>query len=85
MREDEVGLQLGQAIGRDGGVGKQAEAGVDAVNGFAGGDDALDAGGGSGDATHGGIVQARVGALPELTEGGEVDGFGVPWLSWPRV
>ena len=42
VRQDQVGLQLGQAFGRDARVGEQAEAGVDAIDGLAAGDDALD-------------------------------------------
>ena len=75
--ENEVGLQLRQAVGGDGGVGEQAEAGVDAVDRLAGGDDALDRGGAFGDALHRGVVEARAGALPELAQGAEVDGFGI--------
>ena len=70
MREDEVGLQLGQAIGRDGGVGEQAEAGVDAVDGFARGDDALDRGGRGANAAETRGVELGGRALPQLAKGG---------------
>ena len=75
--EDEVGLQLRQAVGGNRLVSEQAEAGVDAVDCLAGGDDAVDTGGGFADAAHGSIVEPRCGALPELPKSGEVDGFGV--------
>ena len=60
MRQDEVGLELGEPVVGDARVGEQAEAGVDAVDGLAAGDDALDRRGGSRDALHRGIVEARV-------------------------
>src|SRR4029450_10341657 len=75
--EKEVGLQLRQPVGGDSGVGEQAEAGVDAVNRLARGDDALDAGGRLGNAPHGSIVEASLRALPQLAERAEIDGFGV--------
>ena len=42
VRQDEVGLQLGQPVVRDARVGEQAEAGIDAVDRLAAGNDALD-------------------------------------------
>jgi hypothetical protein len=42
VRQDQIALQLGQAAVGDAGVGKQAEAGVEAVDRLAAGDDAFD-------------------------------------------
>ena len=42
VRQDQIGLQLGQALIGDAGVREHAEAGVDAVDGLAAGDDAID-------------------------------------------
>ena len=66
VREDEVGLQLGQPLGRDPRVGEQAEAGVDPVHRLARGDDALDRGGGGGNAAQRGVVEARGSARPQV-------------------
>ena len=52
VRQDQVGLQLGEPVVGNARVGEQAEAGVDAVDRLAAGDDALDRGGGVGDALH---------------------------------
>src|SRR3546814_7806730 len=43
MRQDEVGLKFRQPLVRDAGLGEEAEAGVDAVNGAPRFDDPLDA------------------------------------------
>ena len=45
VRQDEVALQLLEPIGRDPRLGEQAEAGIDAVDGTAAGDDPPDGGG----------------------------------------
>ncbi len=73
VRQDQIGLQLGQPVVGDAGIGEQPEAGVDAIDGLAGSDDAVDGGGGIGDALQGGVVETRFGATPQLTQGGEVD------------
>ena len=70
-------LQLGEAASRNELVGKQAEAGVDAVHRLSTRDDALDRGGGSAHAVHTGGVEAGRRAGPELAQCGEVDGFEV--------
>ena len=46
VRQDEVALQLGEAVVGDAGVGEEAETGVHAVDRLAPGDDPLDRGGG---------------------------------------
>ena len=46
VAEDQVALELAKLVGGDAGLGEQAEAGVDAVDGLAAGDDAVDRGGG---------------------------------------
>ena len=77
VRQDQVALQLGQAVGCDAGAGEQAEAGVDAVNRLAAGDDAVDRSGGDANAGEAGVVEAGGSAGPQLAQGGEVDGFGI--------
>ncbi len=68
VRQDEVGLKLGKALVGNARVGEQAEPGVDAVDGFAAGDDAIDRGGGGADAAHAGVVETRLRPGPELTQ-----------------
>ncbi len=77
VREDEIALQLSQPVGGNAGVGEQAEAGVDAIDGLSAGDDPFDRRGGGGDAIQAGGVESRVGAAPQLAERCEIDGFRI--------
>ena len=53
MAADQIGLELCELIGGDANVGQLAEAGVDAIDGFAGGEDFLNQGTAAGDAGEG--------------------------------
>ena len=64
VRQDEVGLELGETGVGNSGVGEQAKAGVHAVDGFAAGDDALDRRRGGGNAIHAGGIQLGGSAFP---------------------
>ena len=68
VRKDEICLKLGQALVRDARVGEEAEAGIDAVDGLAACDDALDRARGFGDAGHRGFVEPGLGSRPELPQ-----------------
>ena len=77
VRQDQVGLELGQAVVGNARVGEQAEAGVDAIDRLARGDDALDRGGGGGDALHRRVVERAAAPEPELAELVERDVFRI--------
>jgi hypothetical protein len=53
MRQDQIGLKLGEPIVGDARVGEQPEAGVDAVDGLAARDDPIDRGCRIGNALYG--------------------------------
>ena len=76
VAEDEVALELAELVGGDAGLGEQAEAGVDAVDGLAAGDDAIDRGGGGVDRGEGVVGEARGGAAPQVAQRVEGDGAG---------
>ena len=68
VRQDQVGLQLGKAVVRNTRVGEETEAGVDAVDRLATGDDALDRSGSVGDPLHRRVVEAHGRSGPDVTE-----------------
>src|SRR5215208_3470713 len=68
VRQDQVGLEFGKAIIGNASVREQAEASVDAIDGLARGDDAIDRNGSVGNTLHGGVVEAPIGTLPELAQ-----------------
>ena len=74
VRQDQIALQLGQPIVGDARVGEQPEAGVDAVDRVAAGDDPLDRSGGRRDALHRRVVEAGGLAVPELAQYGQING-----------
>ena len=74
VRQDQIGLELGEAVVGDARVGEQAEAGVDAVNRLAAGNDAVDRRGGVGDALHRCSSRRASRAAPQWRSVGEVDG-----------
>src|SRR5512139_1781862 len=75
--QDQIALQFGQPLWRDPRIGQQAEASVDAINGFATRNDAFDGGGRGADTVEAGVVELAGRALPQLAESSEVDGGGV--------
>ena len=76
MAEDQVALEVGELVGGDAGLREEAEAGVDAVDGLAPGNDAIDRSGGGVDRGERCVGQARGGAGPEQAQRVEGDGAG---------
>jgi hypothetical protein len=62
---------------RDARVCEQAEAGVDPVDGFPAGNDAVDRLGGVGDTPHRGIVEPRFCTGPQIPQSSEIDCFRI--------
>src|SRR4051812_33402253 len=77
VRQDQVGLELGEAVIGDPGVGEDAETGVDAVHDAAAGNDPVDRSGGFVDALESGVVKFRARSAPEVAQGAERDLRGV--------
>jgi len=77
VRQDQVGLELGQSLIGNARVGKQSEAGVDAVDGLAPRDDALDCCRGLADAPHRRIVKTGFDACPQTAKLIERDLFRI--------
>ena len=78
MREDEVGLKLGQPLMRDSGLGEEAEAGVDAVDGAARLHDPLHARLRGIDGVEGGGFEGNGRAAPDGAELGLWKKSGIP-------
>ena len=73
VRQDQVRLQLGEALVRNARAGKKAEAGVDAVDRLATRNDPLDRRGGFRHPLHGGIVETRARARPDPAQCRKID------------
>ncbi len=68
VREDEVGLKLGQPIVGNAGIRQQSEAGVDAIDGLAASDDAVHGRSSVGDTLHRCIVEPRIRTCPQFPQ-----------------